>query len=146
MGDADLYQRAIVDAARSAEQYPRLVAPTGSATIDNPLCGDRVTIDVRMHGPTLLAIGQRVRGCLLCEASSALIARHAVGHERGDLRALLAKVSAMLKASTDDEAKAAEKALGPPWEELTTFFPVRPYKSRHECVLLPFEALGKALD
>ena len=31
------------------------------------------------------------------------------------------------------------------WEELDVFLPVQAAKSRHRCVLLPFEALNKAL-
>ena len=66
MSDDDLYQAGIVDAARAAADYPRLDAPDGTATIDNPLCGDRVTMDVTLDGTVIEAIGQRVRGCLLC--------------------------------------------------------------------------------
>lgn len=49
--------------------------PTETATVDNPLCGDRVTIDVKLAGGKLAAIGHQVRGCLLCEAAAATIAR-----------------------------------------------------------------------
>ena len=31
-----------------------------------------------------------------------------------------------------------------PWPELAAFAPVHAHKSRHECVLLPFEALYQA--
>lgn len=145
MVDAELYHQAIVDAARSGRDYPRLPAPDGSATVDNPLCGDRVTVDVCLEGETVASVGQRVRGCLLCEASSALIARHAPGCARGELRGLRGRVADMLKAETDEEARRLADALGAGWAALGAFLPVRSYRSRHECVLLPFEALGKAL-
>jgi NifU-like protein involved in Fe-S cluster formation len=32
------------------------------------------------------------------------------------------------------------------WPELAAFTPVHAHKSRHDCVLLPFEALAQALD
>jgi nitrogen fixation NifU-like protein len=145
MADADLYQKAIVDAARSGREYPRLPAPDGTATVDNPLCGDRVTVDVRLEDETVAEVGQRVRGCLLCEASGALIARHAPGCAKAELQALRGRVADMLKAETDEDARRLADALGAGWDALGAFVPVRRYRSRHECVLLPFEALGKAL-
>ena len=63
----ELYQTAIVEAARRLAEHPRLPAPAGSATVDNPLCGDRVTTDVELRAGALVRVGQRVRGCLLCE-------------------------------------------------------------------------------
>ena len=46
-------------------------APTKSARRDNPLCGDRVTIDVRLDDSGKIAeIAHQVRGCLLCQASA----------------------------------------------------------------------------
>ena len=36
-------------------------------------------------------------------------------------------------------------APGPPWDALRHFRPVAAHRSRHECVLLPFEAAARAL-
>ncbi|MNC92414.1 hypothetical protein D3C83_88400 [compost metagenome] len=36
-------------------------------------------------------------------------------------------------------------AVPPEWPDLAAFEPVRREKSRHDCVLLPFEALDRAL-
>jgi nitrogen fixation protein NifU and related proteins len=50
-------------------------------------------------------------------------------------------------ASDLGEAIAREPhAAGRAWPELAAFAPVHAHKSRHECVLLPFEALIRALD
>ena len=141
----DLYQDAIVAAARACDNFPRLEQPSATATVDNPLCGDRVTIDVQTDGDVVVEVGQRVRGCLLCEAASTLIAQHAPSCRQEDLDGLRAKVAELLKAESDEEAQAMASALGSGWSEISLFQPVRPYKSRHECVLLPFEALASAL-
>jgi nitrogen fixation NifU-like protein len=53
----DLYQQAIVDLARQAAGQARLEAPQASATVDNPLCGDRVTIDLDFEGDRVRAVG-----------------------------------------------------------------------------------------
>jgi nitrogen fixation NifU-like protein len=43
-----LYQRAIIDLARKAETMPLLAAPAVRVTVDNPLCGDRVILDLTL--------------------------------------------------------------------------------------------------
>ena len=131
-----LYQDAIVGLARAANGKGRLDAPDGSATVDNPLCGDRVTVDVRMDGGRVAALGHLVRGCLLCEAAASAIGAHAKGATRTELAAAFEAAKAMLKGSDKD-------ASG--WPEMDAFAPVRAHRSRHSCVLLPFEALTKAL-
>ena len=44
----DLYHQAIVELARQAAGAVRLDAPQASAMVDNPLCGDRVTIELAL--------------------------------------------------------------------------------------------------
>jgi nitrogen fixation NifU-like protein len=141
----DLYQSAIVELARSGQDHARLDAPDASVTLDNPLCGDRVTIDVRAGGRAVTEVGFRVRGCLLCEASGALIARHAPQSEAATLVSLRERIADVLRADSIDAAQQLIEVLGEPWQGLRTFLPVRGYKSRHECVLLPFEALGNVV-
>ncbi len=131
-----LYQAAIVGLARAANGKGRLDAPDGSATVDNPLCGDRITIDVRMDGERVTALGHLVRGCLLCEAAASAIGAHAAGATRAELSAATDAAHAMLKGPHTDT---------PYWPEMDAFAPVRAHRSRHSCVLLPFEALNKAI-
>ena len=44
----DLYHQAILDLARQATGHGRLETPQASVRVDNPLCGDRVTLDLDM--------------------------------------------------------------------------------------------------
>jgi nitrogen fixation NifU-like protein len=128
-----IYNAAIVQAARDRSHAGRLEAPDASITRDNPLCGDRVTLDLALEGGSILRIAHRTRGCLLSEAAAALLAKKAPA-DAAELAALLDGVRKFL----------ARK--GPaPTPELAIFEPVRAVKSRHECVLLPFEALAEAL-
>ena len=122
-------------AARRASGHGRLARPHGSATVDNPLCGDRVTIDVELGPPARVArVGHVVRGCVLCEAAAVLVAEQAP--QRG-LEELL-RVGMGVDAALRDGAPF-------PWPELDMFAPVRGVRSRHRCVGLPFEALAAAL-
>ena len=130
-----LYQDAIIAAARRAVGHGRLARPDGTATVDNPLCGDRVTLDVELGASGCVArVGHVVRGCLLCEAAAALIAEHVPEREVEDLLRAGAGVDAALK-----------DGMSFPWPDLEMFVPVREVKSRHRCVGLPFEALAAAL-
>lgn len=130
-----LYDQAILQKARTATGAGRLPEPDGSAMIDNPLCGDRVTIDLTLADGKVATLGHLVRGCVLCEASAALIAEKAIGQAPAALRQAAAAIKPMLR-----------EGAAPPWPELEIFTPVRAVRSRHDCVELPFRALAAALD
>ncbi len=134
----DLYQDAILARAKSGARSGRLEAPDASVTLDNPLCGDRVTIDLKFDAQGRIGdVAQHVRGCALCHASAAVIGAHAVGADRGAVDELAARLHAMLAGSAEPPSGV--------WAELAMFLPARAHKSRHDCVMLPFEALRKAL-
>jgi nitrogen fixation protein NifU and related proteins len=133
----ELYHQALVRLARAATGAGRLEAPEGSATLDNPLCGDRVTFEVRLSEGRVAALAHRVRGCLLCEAAASLLGRAAVGATPGEIAAARAGAAAMLQSGAPPP--------GGPWADLELFAPVRGVGSRHGCVLLPLDALGEAL-
>jgi nitrogen fixation protein NifU and related proteins len=133
----ELYHAELVARAHAGRGRERLANPDRSVTLDNPLCGDRVTLELSFAGERIGVIGHRVRGCLLCEASAETIARHAPGKTRAEIAEASAAITALLK-------EGAEAPTGE-WESLDAFRPVRDVKSRQDCVLLPFEALAKAL-
>lgn len=133
-----LYQEAILDRAKSATGAGTLADANARATVDNPLCGDRVTMEVRTANGRVDAIAHKVRGCVLCEAAAAVVATHAAGASRDEIAATRKTLDAML---TDNEP-APDGA----WAELSIFAPVAGHRNRHECVRLPFEALRQALD
>jgi nitrogen fixation NifU-like protein len=131
----DLYNDAIIAEAKSNHAHGRLATPERSVTCDNPLCGDRVTIDLVLDGGRIGALAQKTRGCLLTQAAASVIGRHAAGAEPGEIG----------RAADELRRLLAGEAVEPAWPELAMFAPVRAVKSRHECVLLPFEAALEAL-
>ncbi len=132
----ELYHKAIIDQAKAGKGAGRLERPQASVVLDNPLCGDRITLDLSLDGGRVAEIGHRVRGCLLCQAAASAIGANATNRTPDQLRATAADVESMLKGHT---------LPADSWPELAAFEPVRGYKSRHECVALPFEALTEAL-
>lgn len=138
MTPSPLYHQAILEAASARTGEGTLRSPHGRATLDNPLCGDRVRMEVAVSGGRLERVAHEVRGCLLCEAAASVIGAQAPGEGLEDLAALGQALRAFL----------GDDSLGPPerWPALQMFFPVARHKSRHECVMLPFDALVKALE
>jgi len=130
-----LYQDRIVALAKARTGAGKLSDPTKSARRDNPLCGDRVVVDVRLDGEgRILEFAHQVRGCLLCQASASALSAVAVGRDAAGVEAL-----------RHDAERALGREAGEPHEPFDAFKPVQNHKSRHECVLLPFEALRDAL-
>jgi len=131
-----LYQEDILALARESKDRGRLENPDTSARADNPLCGDRVTVDLLLSDGTVYEVGHRVRGCALCEASAEILAEKIIGLKLQDL----------MVAQNQTRNFLTSDLANPPWEELSLFEPVRAIKSRHECVLLPFSAARNALQ
>lgn len=130
----DLYNQAIILAAKSARHAGRLEAPDGSATADNPLCGDRVILDLSRADGRIGAIAHKTRGCLLTRAAAALLAGHAEGMPLAAAGALHRAAVAYLEGESET----------PPFPELAVMAPVRAVKSRHDCVTIAFVALAEA--
>jgi nitrogen fixation NifU-like protein len=134
MSDA-LYHDRIVALAKSRAGAGRLTDPTATARRDNPLCGDRVTMDVRLDGQgQITELAHQVRGCALCQASAVALAARAQGRPAAELAALRAEIEAVLAGTADGTG------------DFAAFAPVRAHRSRHDCVMLPFEALQAALE
>ena len=135
----DIYHDAIMALAKAETGAGALDDADASATIDNPLCGDRVRIDIKMDGGAVAAVAHKVRGCALCKAAASVIGARAPGQSTEDLRAVMAATEAMLKASGPEPPDGQ-------WQDIAAFRPVAARKSRHDCVLLPFQALLEALE
>lgn len=131
-----LYQKSLLRLAARATGAGRLDPRDGTATVSNPLCGDRVTIDLRCTDGRVEAISHEARACVLCQAAAVLIAERGLGLDRAAAQAVAEAVRTFL----------ARPADGPPagWEEISAMAPVADVPSRHRCVLLPFDALDRA--
>jgi nitrogen fixation protein NifU and related proteins len=125
MNDA-LYHDALMALAKDTSHAAALTAGAG-VTVDNPLCGDRVTLDAEIVDGIARNIRHRVRGCALCQASAAALAQTLEGKPVAALDSALATVESVLAGGTAEA----------PWG---AFAPVVRHKSRHDCVKLPFSA------
>jgi nitrogen fixation protein NifU and related proteins len=134
----DIYHDQIIQWSKKDDHAGRLKNAHCSATASNPLCGDRIFVELELAGDVIRYMAYQVRGCLLCKASSSILAERVRGLGFAELKNLSSELESALKALNDDPGSFPEA--------YRMFFPVRFHKSRHLCVLLPFEAVIKAVS
>ncbi len=128
----DIYTEAIKALANNTSGQGHLPKAEASVMLDNPLCGDRVRIDVVLRDGRLLAMAHEVKGCLLCRAATALVQKNATGLTVLDIKIMADAVTGFL----DDENEYVRQV-----PEMSIFYPVRSHRSRIGCVSLPFRVL-----
>lgn len=134
----DVYNKKILALAADIPRLGRLPAPDATATAHSKLCGSTVTVDLKMDGPVVTDFAHDVKACALGQASSSIMARHVIGANAGELRALRETVRKMLK---ENGAPPSGR-----WEDIAVLEPVRDYKARHASTLLTFDAVVDAID
>jgi NifU-like protein involved in Fe-S cluster formation len=135
--DDPLYRKEILRLAANATGAGRLAHPTASATLFNPACGDRVTVDVMLADGRITALTHHTSACVLTQASAAILGADAVGLNRNEIIALAEAVQAMLTGGATPPA---------PFDSYAAFDGLGPHKPRHTCVLLPLRATLEALE
>ena len=133
--DDPLYRREILRLAANAAGAGRLPVPDASATVHNPACGDRVTVELAVQNGRVEALAHTAQACVLTQASASLLAGAAPGRDRAGLEALAASVARFLEGTPGQVEGGYE-----------VFDGVATHPGRHRCVLLPLEASVKALE
>ena len=130
-----LYERWILERSEAPHHAGRLQAPTHSARCDNPLCGDRVTVDVRVQDGRLVDIAFHARSCAVATAATSRMTTLVLDQTVADALSLAER------ARDAVDPKAAPP--GPPVDHLAV---VRSVRSRRRCATLGWEALQQALS
>lgn len=131
-----LYTDEIKQYAKQADSLPRLPTPDQSLTKSNPVCGDRIIVDLQRNPEGLLKIGMQVRGCLICKVAASLVHQHCDGKDAAHIAAF----SHQLEASLNPETSAASLPA------LQILAPLAEHRHRHNCALLPVRTLLAALE
>jgi len=139
-GLRDLYQEVILDHGRRPRHGQRLEVFDATAKGDNPMCGDRVQVWVKLDADTIGRVGFEARGCAISVASADLMAETVQHRSKADTRALFEAFRQLARSGTC----AAE--LAEPMERLAPLAGVHEYPSRVKCATLPWHALIAALD
>ena len=86
MSDQDSYYREhIIDHFRNPRNFGRLEGADVSHEEDNPLCGDKVRIDLRIHDGKVKEVAWEGRGCAISQASASLLSERVEGKSLEEL-------------------------------------------------------------
>ena len=135
----ELYQATIVEHDRAPHNHGPLPGATHQATVDNPLCGDVVTVRARVADSVVSEIAFEARGCALSRAAASIMTTMVRDRSLEDARRLADAFERCIRSAPD---AAIADELG----ELRAFAGVRRFRSRRVCALLPFTALLQALE
>ncbi|MGE3760930.1 MAG: Fe-S cluster assembly sulfur transfer protein SufU [Kofleriaceae bacterium] len=139
MSDTDaLYNAIILDHDRSPRNMGPLRGATHSATADNPMCGDTVTMHAIVEDGRVRDVTFEARGCALCRAAASLLTERIMSAPLDEIDAVIDTFEGFLTGSDADRRTVD---LG----DLRTFEAAKRVRARRTCMLLPFRAIAKAL-
>ena len=134
----DLYRDVILDHNRQPRNFGRLDPADAMADGHNPLCGDRLSLSLRLAGDTITDIRFEGKGCAISTASASLMSEAVKGRDSRAVHELFTQVHALL---TQPEA-AVPESLG----KLAALSGVREFPSRVKCASLCWHTLNAALE
>jgi nitrogen fixation NifU-like protein len=134
----DLYQEVILDHYRRPRNHRPLAGADGCAEGHNPLCGDHVTVFVRLAGDRVQEATFVGGGCAISTASASLMTEALRGKTLEEAKALFRKFHGLITG----QAEAGGPALG----KLEVFSGVCQYPARVKCATLAWHTLDAALD
>ncbi len=134
-----LYNTQILERVRNPRHAGRLDPADTTARADNPMCGDRVDVWLRLRDGAIAAAGFEARGCEISKASADLMAETVTGATPEHACDLAEAFEGMARTGICPECAPELAALAP----LAT---VHEFPSRITCATLPWRALTAALD
>lgn len=134
-----LYQDLILDHNRAPRNFRAMENANRRVEGHNPLCGDRLTVWLRMEGDRIEDAAFQGSGCAISRASASLMTAAVKGKTRGEAEDLFDRFRRLVMGSL--EPSEAE-SLG----KLAAFGGVSEFPVRIKCASLSWHALKAALD
>ena len=134
----ELYRQVILDHNRNPRNFGELENATRVVAGVNPLCGDKMTLYVKLADGRIEDIRFQGTGCAISVASSSLMTERVKGAPIAVALELFDKVHELLTAPHDLEAVEG-------LEKLAALGGVREYPSRVKCASLGWHALKSAV-
>jgi len=138
-GLSELYQNVILEHNRSPRNYREMADADRSAEGNNPLCGDQVTVWVRMEGDVIVDVSFRGAGCAISKASASLMTGAVKGKTRQEADALFQRFHQLV---TGRLPSGEAETLG----KLAVFSGVSEFPVRVKCASLSWHTLNAALE
>lgn len=134
----DLYRDVIVDHNRNPRNFRPMPDADAHAEGFNPLCGDRLTLYVKLDGNTIRDVAFQGSGCAISVASASLLTECVKGRTVPEAERLFASMHDLL---TRDDSTVDVASLG----KLGALSGVREFPARVKCASLCWHTLDAAL-
>ncbi|MEA2639892.1 MAG: nitrogen fixation protein NifU [Chloroflexota bacterium] len=133
----DLYQEVILDHNRKPRNWGKLPEPIRTSEGLNPLCGDQLTLYVKMSGDVIEDITFEGAGCAISKASASIMTETVKGKSSAEAEALFQQVHEMLTGPGEPDVDELGK--------MAVLSGVREFPSRIKCASLSWHTLRAAL-
>jgi nitrogen fixation protein NifU and related proteins len=134
-----LYQDLILDHNRAPQNYRKMEDANRHVEGNNPLCGDRLTVWLRMDGELIRDAAFQGSGCAISKASASMMTAAIKGKTRMEALALFDRFHQMVTGSLPPAEVAS---LG----KLAAFSGLSSFPVRVKCASLSWHAMKAALD
>lgn len=134
---SDLYQEVILDHNRRPRNFHALADASHSAEGYNPLCGDRLTLYLRLNGDTIEDVSFEGAGCAISKASASMMTDALKGRSIAEANALFERFHRMVTTPPSEPVEEMGK--------LSSLAGVREFPVRVKCASLAWHTLKAAL-
>jgi nitrogen fixation protein NifU and related proteins len=131
----ELYQSVILENNRRPRNFRKLPAANRVAAGNNPVCGDEVTVYVRLEGDRIADISFEGAGCAISQASTSVMTQRLKGKTVAEGEALFAQFKKIVSEGVADEEDL----------DLSAFAGVHQFPARIKCATLGWHAAMNAL-
>ena len=136
----ELYQELILDHNKNPRNFKIPPGASHKAEGHNPLCGDKITIYLKLEDGVVKDIGFQGSGCAISKASASLLTERIKEKNKAEAINLFEIIHALLTG--DGEAKIDRRLVG----KLSAFEGVRKFPARVKCATLAWHTLKAALE
>ena len=138
----DLYQDIILDHGRHPRNFRAIEHPSHFAQGHNPLCGDKVTVYLKLEGDRVADVSFEGRDCAISTASASLMTEILKGKTLAEAEALFKTFHAKV---TGGDPPATPAGLEEDAERLEPLTGVKTYPARVKCATLAWHAFEAAI-
>jgi nitrogen fixation NifU-like protein len=136
----ELYQEVLLDHNRRPRNFQKLEGADRTAEGYNPLCGDQVTVYLKLDGDVIREVTFQGSGCAISKSAASMMTMSLKGKTRAEAEALFQKFHQMLTG--DPGKREAPEGLG----KLAVFSGVCEFPIRVKCATLPWHTMHAALE
>jgi nitrogen fixation protein NifU and related proteins len=134
----ELYQEYVLDHGRRPRNFRHPEGATHRAEGYNPLCGDKITLELVVEGDVIRDIGFQGAGCAISTASASTMTEAVKGKTIAEARAYFEDFIAMVKGEAEPDVDRLET--------LSVFAGVAEFPMRVKCATLAWHTLTAALE